>query len=273
MSFNNLKMLEEQINQHYKHFEIETDKLYLVNLSDIHVGSKGFDEKTFKKTIDVLSQIKNVMVILGGDSINHANKGSKSSQFEETMTPREQVLHLEKLIQPIKNKIICKISGNHDATRSKEFNDFSLMEWFCDRNRIPFFDEYALLQFSIGDCAFTSFVMHKTGATGKNLNVGKLQQFGEMWRCDIIFGEHSHKRHYGSEVYTDIDLRNRKAIVREQWYINTNSFLNWSGYAVENGYRISKTGCNVVELTGGRCTKRNIRVIDLETLARIEGVL
>lgn len=266
-------MLQNQIASHYQHFQVKPEKLYFVDLSDIHVESKGFDEKTFKKTIDILSKIDNVAILIGGDSIDGASKGSKTSPFETTMTPREAVLHLEKLLEPVKSKIIGKIDGNHDTTRSKDFNDFSLMEWFCDRNNIRYFENYALLQFSIGKCAFTIHAHHRSGSTGKKINFSKPQSVGAEWRADIILGEHTHKSNWASDVYVDIDTRNRKPMIREQFYVNTNSFVSWSGYAIEQGYSINKTGCNVIELTGGRSENRRIRILDLETVAEKEGVL
>lgn len=273
MSFNNLKMLEEQIGQHYKHINVKGDKLYLVDLSDIHVGSKGFDEKSFKNTINLLSKVDNVMVILGGDSYDNAVLGSKTSAFSQAVvSPREQVLLFEELVKPIKNKIIGKIDGNHDGTRAKTFNDFSLSEHFCYRNNVTYFGDYAIFHFSIGKCAFTVFAHHRSGSSGKKLNLNKLQEVGEMWRCDIILGEHTHKRHFGSEIYIDVDTRNRKPVIREQFFVNTNSFLNWSDYAIEKGYRPSKTGANVIELTGGHGGSRKIRVIDMETFAELNGI-
>lgn len=266
-------MLEEQIAKHYKHINVKHDKLYLIDLSDIHVGSKGFDEKSFKNTVSALAKVENVLVILGGDSYDNAVKGSKTSPFEQAIvSPREQVMYFEELVKPIKHKIIGKIDGNHDGKRAKEFNDFSLSEHFCYRNNVTYFEDYAIFHFSIGKCAFTTYVHHRSGSSGKKLNLNKLQEIGEQWRCDIIFGEHTHKRHFGSEVYIDIDTRNKKPIVREQFFVNTNSFLNWSGYAIEQGYRPCKTGANVVELTGGRAENRRIRVMDFDTFVELNGI-
>jgi predicted phosphodiesterase len=271
MSFNNLKQLESELAEHYmfRRFE-DSERLYFTDLSDLHIGHKGFDEKSFRKTVDIIAQVPNFLVILGGDSINHANKGSKSSQYEESMTPREQVLHLEKLIAPIKDKIIGKVDGNHDGTRAKEFNDISPMEWFCDRNNIRYFKEYAILHFSMKDSSFTHYIHHRSGSTGKNLNAAKMQAKGEEYRCDVIWGEHTHKRHWSSEVYVDIDLRNQKPVIREQYFVNANTFLNWSGYAIESGYRINKTGINIVEMRS-KDRVRNIKVLDMDTFIQLQA--
>jgi hypothetical protein len=268
-----MKMLEKQIASHYHQIEVESDRCYFVDLSDIHVESKGFDERTFKKTIDILSKLPNCYVLLGGDTFDGAVKGSKTSPFETRMSPREAVLYFEKLIEPIKHKIIGKIDGNHDATRSKEFMDFSINEWLCDRNNIPYMREYALLHFSVGKCAFTVHAHHRSGSTGKKVNFGKPQSVGEEWRCDVILGEHTHRKNWAKELYVDIDTRNRKPVIRSQYFVNTNSFVSWHGYAIEQGYRINETGCNVIEFIGGRSENRDIRIHDLKTVAEKEGLL
>ena len=270
--YNNIKKLEKELLSHYKVIEIEEEKVFFTDLSDIHIGHFGFDEKAFENTIKVIQSTPNFYVFLGGDSINHANKGSKSSQFEENMTPQEQLFGkfengklikkgLQQFLEPIKHKIIGKIDGNHDGTRSREFNSISPMEWFCEKMDIPYFQELAIIQFSLSNNAYTHYFHHISGSTGTNINLSKLQKKGEEFRCDVIWGEHTHRRSFGSEMYVDIDLRNRKPVVREQFFVNASTFLSWSGYGKEKGYRINKTGINIVEMSGIKAN-RYIRVYD-----------
>lgn len=267
---NNLKKLEEELAEHYLFRRFNNfDKIYFTDLSDIHIGHKDFDEETFKKTVDIIAQHPNFFVFLGGDSFNHASKGSKSSAFEENLTPREQVLRLEKLIAPIKDRVLGKIDGNHDGTRGIEFNDFSISEWFCDRAGIRYFKEFAIIQFSVNKNAYTHFFFHRSGSTGKKLNLNKIQEEGEKWRTDVVWGEHTHKRHWASELYVDVDLRNQKPIIREQFFVNANTFLSWGGYARDFGYRINKTGINIVEMSGER-GNRYIDVMTMEQFLKIK---
>lgn len=270
--YDNIKRLEKELANHYVCVEVDADRVFVTDLSDIHIGHKGFDAEAFENTIKVIKETPNFYVILGGDSINHANKGSKSSQFEENMTAREQILGqfegkklvrkgLLQYLEPIKDRIIAKIDGNHDGTRSQEFNDISPMMWFCDKLGIPYFGDLAIIQFSLPSNAYTHYVHHISGSTGKKLNLNKLQERGSEFRVDVIWGEHTHRRHTGKEVYVDIDLRNRKPVVREQYYVNAGSFLSWSGYAKTKGYSLGVTGCNVVEMSGVR-GDRNIKVYE-----------
>ena len=244
------KKIEQDLKKHYTHHRFDENKIYLVDFSDIHIGHKGFDSEAFSKAIELVKRTPNMYVFLGGDSINHANKGSKSSQFEENMTPREQIKALAKYLEPIKDRILGKIDGNHDGTRAQEFNDISPMEWLCDMLNIRYFGDLAILQFVVGHNAYTHYFHHISGSTGKKMNLNKLQEKGEEFRCDVIWGEHTHRRHYGSEIYVAVDLYNKKPMVREQYFVNAGTFLNWSGYAKTKGYRINKPSCNIVEMCG-----------------------
>jgi hypothetical protein len=268
------KRLEQDLKNHYLHRRFNVDKVYFADISDIHLGHKGFDEEAFSQFIELVKRTPDFYLFLGGDSINHANKGSKSSQFEEDMTPREQIKGkfvdgklvkkgLVQHLEPVKHRIIGKIDGNHDGTRSQEFNDISPMEWLCDTLNIRYFGDLAILQFVVGGNAYTHYIHHISGSTGNNLNLAKLQKKGEEFRCDVIWGEHTHRRHYGSEIYVDVDLYNKKPIVREQYFVNAGTFLNWSGYAKTKGYRINKPSCNIVELSGVK-GKWGIKVHELQ---------
>jgi hypothetical protein len=270
--YDNQTELENMLAHHYKQIRVDADTCYYTDLSDLHIGHKGFDEKSFQNTIDVIKDIPNFYVFLGGDSANHANKGSKSSQYEENMTPREQIKGqyefgklkrkgLKQYLEPIKDRVVGKIDGNHDGTRLQEFNDMSTGEWLCDLLGIEYFGDLALVQFSVGKNAYTHFHHHITGSTGKKINLNKLQEKGSEWRLDVIWGEHTHRKQWGWEPYVDIDLRNRKPVVRRQYYINANSMLGWSGYAKTKGYSIGVTGIKVVEMSGKR-KDRYIRVYD-----------
>ncbi len=265
--YNNLEQLQNELRSHYIRKEIQSDKLFLVDLSDVHIGSKGFDVVSLQNLINLIQQTPNFYVILGGDTINHANRGSKSSPFEDNMTPREQVIGqfedgklvrpgAVQLFQPIRDRILCKIDGNHDGTRAREFNDIPPTEWMCSILQIPYLRELAILSLQVGRHNYSIYAHHISGSTGKRQNVGKLQEIGEQFRCDIIFGEHTHRRAHGSEIFMDFDAKHRP-IIREQYYVNANSFQSWGGYAKEKGYRISKTGPNIVELGG---TRRYVRI-------------
>jgi hypothetical protein len=259
--YDNQKELEKQLQEHYKHLRFDHQEIYLSVFSDIHAGHRGFDHKTFQNSLNYIKNIPNFYVFLGGDSANHANKGSKSSQFEENMTPDEQYYGqfedgklirkgLLQYLTPIKDKIIGKIDGNHDGTRAQEFNSMSPNKQFCKEIGIPYFGDLALFQMSVGHNSYTTYHHHISGSGGKRPNVNKLMDIAQGWWFDLIFGEHTHQRHWGYKPYAIIDQKHKKVRVRKQYFVNTNSMVAWSGYAKTKNYGLGLTGFNVVKLSG-----------------------
>lgn len=191
------------------------------------------------------------------------NKGSKSSQYEENMTPKEQYYGqfdlmtgrlvrkgLTQFVEPIKDRVPFKIDGNHDGTRAKEFNDIPPSEQWCKEMGIRYMEDLALLQLSVGFNSYTSFHHHISGSTGKKQNLNKLQDLGSDWWFDIVWGEHTHRTLQGNKPYITLDRKHKKVKVRKQYYINSNSMAGYGGYAKNKGYSPGITGFKVVKLSG-----------------------
>lgn len=157
---------------------------------------------------------------------------------------------LKQLLEPIRDKIPFKIDGNHDGTRAKEFNGISPSEWFCSEFGIPYLGELALVQLSVGKNSYTSYHHHITGSTGKKMNLNKLEELGGLWWFDLIWGEHTHRQQWGWKPIAYIDQKHKKTRIRKQYYINSNSMLGWSGYAITKNYSLGLTGLKVVRLSG-----------------------
>jgi hypothetical protein len=278
--FNDLRQLQKELKQHYQHYTFDVDKLYYADLSDIHLGAKGCDHTALQNTLDLIERIPNFYFMLGGDTLNHANKGSKSSPFEEDMTAREQILgkfEKGKLVKKgavqyfshLKDRIIGTIDGNHDTTRGKEFNDISPKEYMASEVGIRYFGEMALVSMTVGSNLYTHFHHHITGSTGKKINLNKLQEKGAEFWFDFIWGEHTHRHSHGSDYVVSIHEKHKYPIVRPQYYINTGSFLSFSGYAKAKGYRIGTTGTRIVELSGNRHDRHVIVYDDVDTFIRL----
>ena len=203
----------------------------------------------------------NFYVLIGGDATNHANRGSKSSPFDDYMTPREQVKGkfdkyglLERkgmlqLLAPIEDRIVGIIDGNHNTTRLKEFNDMSCAEYYSDLTGVPYLGPLAIIEIVVGKNSYVHFV-HHSGSTGKRKNLNNLQDRVWNWEADVHWGEHTHKDHYGRDTVVSFDRKNKKLMVRDRLYINGNTFLSWSGYAKDKLYSPNTTGCTIVEMSG-----------------------
>lgn len=267
----NTRMLERELSQHFATIRVNADKAYFTDTADLHVGSLGFDEKSLEALIEVIRTTPNFYVFIGGDSVNHACRGSKSSQFEEYMTPREQIRGqykngklirkgLLQLFEPIKERVLGIIDGNHDGTRMKEFNSMSAAEIAADLMGIKYFGSLAFVELVVGKNSYTHFI-HHSGSTGKKMNLNALQDRAMTWDADLHWGEHTHRSNYGRDKVISYDRYNKKPIVRDRLYVNASSFLSWSGYAKDKLYPPGRTGVSIVEMNGLK-GQRDIRVFE-----------
>lgn len=260
--FDNKKLLEQELSQHFVSIRVNSDVAFFTNLTDLHVGHKGFDRQALKNFVEVVKSVPNFYVFIGGDATNHANKGSKSSQFEEDMTPREQIKGkweygrlvkegLIQLLEPIQDRIIGISDGNHNTRRLKEFNDMSAAEYYADLTGIRYFGPLAIIEFVVGPGknSYIHFI-HHSGSTGKRKNLNALQDRVWNWEADVHWGEHTHKNHFGRDVVISFDRKNKKPLIRDRLYVNGNSYLSWSGYAKDKLYAPNRTGATIIEMSG-----------------------
>jgi metallophosphoesterase superfamily enzyme len=104
--------------------EIPSDHAYLLVVSDLHVGDKAFGKESRAKLRGLLEWVKetpNARIILNGDLLNTATRMSKTSPFEQDMTLEEQVNTVARFFEPVKDRIIGAVCGNHE----KRIMDFA----------------------------------------------------------------------------------------------------------------------------------------------------
>lgn len=108
-------------------YEPKHKTLEIHPLGDLHVGSREFDEKRFLEWRDMILEQPNRMVTLMGDILDNAVKSSVGSPYESLMQPRQQRIHAAELLEPIKDRVIAAVGGNHCHRTTKD-NDTDPME-------------------------------------------------------------------------------------------------------------------------------------------------
>lgn len=103
----------------------------LLPLSDVHVGSKEFDEEMFLKWKENVKP--DDLIVLVGDLMDNSIKNSVGNPYEATMSPIAQRKYLYEHLKDFaeNNQILCSVGGNHDSARNRrEVDDdpnYSLM--------------------------------------------------------------------------------------------------------------------------------------------------
>ncbi len=101
-----------------KDFDAELITLY--PLGDWHLGSRQADLDFISQVIDEIKDNPNAYWAGMGDLMENAIIGSKSDVYLQKIPPKEQMDMICKLLEPIKNKGLFLIAGNHEARTMRQ---------------------------------------------------------------------------------------------------------------------------------------------------------
>ena len=106
-----------------------TAKLYAI--ADVHLGSPECELDEFIQFLAKIKQEPDSYICVVGDLLNNATRSSVSNIFHETMPPSMQVEYAAQLLEPIADKIIACVGGNHERRSRKEVDLDPLYEVMC----------------------------------------------------------------------------------------------------------------------------------------------
>jgi len=207
-------------------------------------------------------------IVLGGDLMNNATRNSVSNVFEERFRPREQKKQLVKLLEPVRDRILCMVSGNHERRSQKDADDDPSYDIACkldieDRYR----ENVAFLRLQMGrqesnglsNPTYSIVVTHGAGGgilTGSAVN--RSERFGYVLDgCDALIVGHTHKPFVTQPAKILIDSRNGKVSVKPFKVVSMTSWLNWGGYAAQKMLPPTSFAPQIMSLNGKR---KEIRV-------------
>lgn len=191
-----------------KSLKFKENKIYVIPIGDIHIGDKSFTKESRSKLEDYLKWVKskpNAYIFLMGDIVNCATRDSASNPFEQNMDLKQQIKEAVKYFEPVKDKIIGAIDGNHEL-RLADYTGYSPTISICDKLNIDYFQHSAVVLFKLG-ChqqirgkkasprgTFVGYFHHTTGGgatTGGKMNrVDKLKNI--VCDADFYCGAHNH---------------------------------------------------------------------------------
>ena len=252
-----------------------SDNITIYPISDVHLGSLEHMEREWSQfCIDLMSQ-PNTYITLGGDLINNATRTSVSNVFDETMRPREQKKIVVEMLTPIKDRILCAVTGNHERRSTKDVDDDPTYDIMTKLNLEHLYREnIAFVKIQLG-CeekrkdsrssrsdyrpTYIMAVTHGVG-TGRMTGgaVNRTEQFGTIIDgCDIFISGHTHKPFITQPSKIKIDPRNNRVSVVPFKVLSTSSWMNYGGYAAQKLLNPNSHAKQIITLSG---YKKNIRV-------------
>ena len=231
-----------------KDFEMIThefnEPIIIFPISDVHYGALEHMEKEWREFCKMIEQTPNARIILGGDLINNnVRTCGFVNPYDELVRPREQKKKMVEFLSPIKDRILCAVSGNHEA-RSMRDDDIDVT--YDIMAKLDIEDLYrpntAFMKVSLGRRkdnspiqSYTFAVTHGAGGgiyTGATVN--RNERFGNVIEgLDCLIVGHTHKGTVTKPSKIVIDRKNNKVSMGYYTVISMTSWLNYGGYAMQ----------------------------------------
>jgi hypothetical protein len=186
-------------------YKISQGDFHLYDLSDLHVGTIHCAEEKIRHKVQDIKNDKNAMWIGGGDygdfitpKDKRWNHGQISDWVKQHDIGESVRNYLVELLDPIKDKCIGLLYGNHEASYSKQ-NDNDVHQHICKDMGVPNlgYSCFAQLKFQRENSAerhtITGAFTHGTGnAITEGAKVNNLMRFMKAFRADIYGYSHVH---------------------------------------------------------------------------------
>lgn len=257
-----------------KDFEIiqhkfpDRNDITIIPISDVHLGSAEHMQRKWELFCQSVLENPNTYITLGGDLINNATKSSVSNIFEETMRPSEQKKLMAKMLEPLRERILCAVSGNHERRSLKDADDDPTYDIMCKldienlyRENVAFVKIQMGQQDAAGDRNPTYMLVVTHGAGGGVYTGGAVnrnERFGNVIDgADCLIVGHVHKPFVTQPGKIRIDPRNNKVSVVPYKVVSSSAWLDYGGYAAQKMLLPSSHAAQTITLCG---KKKEIKV-------------
>ena len=239
----------------------KNDDIEIYPISDVHLGAAEHMDVEWDSFCSHILEKPNAYITLGGDLINNSTRNSVANVFEETMRPREQKKRMAEMLEPIKSRILCAVTGNHERRSAKDADDDPTYDIMCKLDLEDIYREnIAFVKIQIGDVkgtgtanpTYTLVVTHGAGGgmlTGGSVN--RNERFGYVIDgMDCLIVGHTHKPFVTQPSKLKIDPYNNKVSLRPFKVVSSTSWLNYGGYAAQKMLIPSSHAIQIVRLCG-----------------------
>jgi len=231
-------------------FEIITyrfDKpVYIYPIADMHYGAINHQKAEWEAFVQKLSEEEDSYIILNGDLINNNTRSSVGSPFDDILRPRDQKIAMTEYLKPIKDKILCIVSGNHEQRSLRDADDDPAHDIACKLDiEDRFRQNAAFLRIGVGNRnkgegrvgskqTYTFAVTHGSGGgiyTGATVN--RNERWGNILDgIDCVVVGHSHKGTVTRPTKLVVSDRYNTVQVRDYLVISCTSWQAYGEYAM-----------------------------------------
>lgn len=230
-------------------------------LSDLHIGDSMCDYKSILERIEYIRKTPNAYCILDGDLMDTAISSSIGDTYGANLQPMEQLKQCAKIFDPIKDKILAVLPGNHE-NRVYKSDGIDMTEIMCSQLGIAsrYSPTTALLFIRFGKSQkhmpnrrqlYTAYVTHGSGGGRREGGkVNRLADLASIVDADIYIHAHTHLPLVFKEAFFRTSAGNSSVALVDKLFVNTAASLNYGGYGDRMGYKPASKQSPVIYMAG-----------------------
>jgi hypothetical protein len=224
-------------------------KIELLPLYDIHYGSAECNEELLKKGIEYIKNHHNCFTFIGGDVIESAIYGSVGSVHAQKHQINEQIENICRMLQPIKNKIMFAICGNHEY-RVEKATGLNIVKIMSEMLGIPYcgWESYFVIKFK-KNMFCKGYAHHGTGGGGtagaKMNSLDRLHNRAPL--SNLIIAGHTH---FASNMVKQIRFVDNRGKMQNycQYFVSCGTAHESDGYASMKGFAPLQTSMSLIKI-------------------------
>lgn len=218
-------------------------------IADVHYGALKHDKAKWTAFCSELENQEDAYVLLNGDLVNNNTRSAVGSPFDDFVRPREQKAQMVELLRPIRERILCIVSGNHERRSLKDADDDLTYDIAAKLNIEDLYrPNMAFVKIGIGEhkkekekgrvSPKASFVVCCTHGSGGGIYTGatvnRNERFGNVLDgVDCLVVGHTHKATVTRPSKIVCDVRTNRAALRDYLVISCTSWQAYGDYAMQ----------------------------------------
>jgi hypothetical protein len=221
-----------------KKLKLKTPVIRIYPLVCFHIGAEQSDGKFINQMITRLKNDPNGRGIYMGDGGECVIRSSVGNIYEQLLSPQGQHDRLVELFEPVKEKLLFGIRGNHGNRIYKE-TGLEFDKNLCHRIGIPYMGVAAFVNLVVNRSSYDLYVHHGIDSgVSATTKIRKAEQLGNNAEVDATLTAHSHYCIELPPLYKqNCDNTNARIVTRVQsQYICGSAYDSRTGYAEEKGY-------------------------------------
>ena len=228
--------------------EICDKEIKIYPIADVHFGALEHDSKAWEKFCSKVAGEPNSYLILAGDLINNNLRSSVGSPWDDLVRPREQKRRMVEYLEPLRERLLCCVSGNHERRSLKDSDDDPTYDIMAKLDLEDIYRQSAaFMKIRLGargskgrdggigyDTSFKFAVNHGAGGGSTGSSVNRNEKWGTVIDgVDCVISAHTHKGAITRPSKIVIDDVNDLVTVKDFVVVTCVPWQNFGAYPLQ----------------------------------------